>query len=82
MKSVIVTTNTNAVYVNEPENTNIVTAYTEGPQGPFPQRLGDIGNVQTGNVTDGSVLYYDSQDSQFKANSTWTTSSLSDGGNF
>lgn len=82
MKSVIVTTNTNGVYVTEPEETYIVTAYTEGPQGPYPERLGNIGNVDTSNVTGGSVLYYDSQDSQFKANSTWTTSTLSDGGNF
>lgn len=82
MTSVIVTTNSNAVYVSEPVNTNIVTTYTEGPQGPFPKKLGEIGNVDTTSVSDGSVLYYDGQDSKFKANSTWTTSSLTDGGNF
>ena len=56
----------------------------QGPQGPSGSTgpLGSLSNVDTTAVTDGSILYYDSASSLFKANTTWTTTSLSDGGNF
>jgi hypothetical protein len=63
---------------------SVVTAVAEGPQGP-PGPIVPIGaltNVDTSGATDGSVIYYDSSTSFFKASSTWTTSSLADGGNF
>ena len=63
---------------------SIITAVTEGPQGPpgpvVP--LGNLSNVNTNSVTDGSVLYYDSATAFFKADAIWTTTKLTDGGNF
>ncbi len=66
---------------------SVLTAVTEGPQGPQGPAgpivpLGSLSNVDTSAVTDGSVLYYDSASTTFKANTIWTTSTLSDGGNF
>lgn len=82
MTQVIVTDNSAITVVEAPPEATIVTAITEGPQGPFPRRLGDIGNVDTSAVNDGSVLYYDESEEVFRADSTWTTTSLTDGGNF
>jgi hypothetical protein len=62
--------------------TNVVSVITAGPQGP----KGDPG--QGGIVVDsiakvgGSVVYYDSTAGTFKADTVWTTSTLTDGGNF
>lgn len=83
-------------HLNPQEGTCLViTAYTEGPQGPpgatGPQgppgvgaasSLGDIPNVDTTGVTNGSVLYYSSSAAKFKADAVWTTNSLTDGGAF
>lgn len=82
MTQVIVTDNSSITVVEAPPEATIVTAVTEGPQGPFPRRLGDIHNVDTSAVNDGSVLYYDESEEVFRADSTWTTTSLTDGGNF
>jgi hypothetical protein len=53
-----------------------------GPPGPIVDSLGSIPDVDTSAVTDGSVLVYNSTVSKFTANSVWTTTSLTDGGNF
>ena len=44
--------------------------------------LGDLTDVTTTNKTDGSVLYYDSSSSTFKADDVNTKLTLADGGNF
>jgi hypothetical protein len=44
--------------------------------------LGDLGGVNISGVTDGSVLVYDGASQVFKANSSLTSTSLTDGGNF
>jgi len=44
--------------------------------------LGDLNDVVTTDKTDGSVLYYDSSTSTFKADDINTKLTLADGGNF
>ena len=79
MTSVNITTNKNTVTVDE-SNSSVVTVSTQGPQGPSwsttATSLSDSGRV------DKSVVYYDSAAGTYKADSTWTTSTLVDGGNF
>lgn len=62
--------------------TGIVSVIDTGPQGP-------PGDVATGALVvdqtakvNGSVVYYDANSSQFKADANWTTNTLTDGGNF
>jgi hypothetical protein len=71
--------------ITTPASPGVITAYTEGPQGAPGAAIASIGqipDVDTSAVSDGSVLVYDSSSSKFKANNVWTTSTLSDGGNF
>ena len=69
----------NTVTVNETTN-SVITVATQGPQGPSwsttATSLSDSGRVNK------SVVYYDSAAGEYKADSTWTTSTLVDGGNF
>ena len=51
-----------------------VTARPRGPVGPSGLEVDTTAKVS------GSVVYYDG--SAFKADATWTTSTLTDGGNF
>ena len=44
--------------------------------------LGDLSDVVTTDKTNGSVLYYDSDSSSFKADDVNTRLTLADGGNF
>ena len=79
MTSVNITTSKNTVTVDE-SNSSVVTVSTQGPQGPAwsttATTLNDSGKVNK------SVVYFDSAAGTYKADSTWTTSSLVDGGNF
>ena len=71
--------------VTTPSSPAIITAYSEGPQGPAGPALtslGQIPDVDTSTVTDGSVLVFNAQSAKFKADNVWTTTSLADGGNF
>lgn len=79
--TVVVTEGGNNTVVTVPEITT-VTAITVGPQGPqgIPGPTGLV--VDTTAKVDKSIVYYDGPTSQFKADATWTTSSLTDGGNF
>ena len=78
MTSVNITTTKNTVTVNG--ETSVVSVSTQGPQGPAwsttATTLNDSGKVNK------SVVYFDSAAGTFKADSTWTTSNLVDGGNF
>ena len=59
--------------------TSVVTATTTGPQGPVgPSGL----EVNSAAKVDGSIVYYDGSSSQFRADAVWTTTTLTDGGNF
>lgn len=79
--SVVVTSAGTATVVEVP-TTTVVTALTAGPQGPQgpPGPSGLV--VDTTAKVGGSIVYYDGPTSQFKADAVWTTSTLTDGGNF
>lgn len=85
MTSVNVTLQKNKVEVTnqaksttvEVPKTSVVQAVTAGPQGPVgPSGL----EVDSTAKVSGSVVYYNG--SEFKADATWTTSTLTFGGNF
>lgn len=77
MSSVSVTTTTNTVSVTTSGVTRTVQIATQGPQGPAGNFvLSDASKI------DKSIIYYDSDAGFYKADSTWTTDTLTDGGNF
>ena len=92
MTTVNVTATNNTVTVTEDGSSTVVqnpvtttvTATTVGPQGPQGAQ-GDAGAGfildQTAKVNK-SVIYYDSASGEYKADSTWTISSIVKGGDF
>lgn len=98
MTSVNVTTTSNTVTVTADGQTtvvtspvtNVVTATTAGPQGATGEAgpPGGAGgsfsqkNLDESNVVDGSLIYYHASSGEYKANSTWTVSTIVTGGNF
>ena len=79
--TVTLTEDSAVVVVPVPETT-VVVASTQGPQGPQgPQGASGI-SVDIIGTVDKSVVYYDAASSGFRADSIWTTTTLSDGGNF
>jgi hypothetical protein len=76
MTTVNVTTNKNTVTVDE-SNSSVITVATQGPQGASAT---DIINLD--NAINKSIVYYDGSSSSLKANNTWTTDTLTNGGNF
>ena len=89
MTSVNVTTTKNTVQVQDGTSPVVtvqkgdattVKLTTAGPQGPsFASSTKTM--IDTNRV-DKSIIYYDSAAGTYKADSTWTTSTLTDGGNF
>lgn len=79
MTTVNITTSKNTITIDE-NNSSVIKVATQGPQGPSFASSGKT-LVDT-NKVDKSILYYDSSAGVFKADSTWTTSTLTDGGNF
>jgi len=75
--TIVVTENGGSTVVTVPQ-TSVVTATTQGPQGP----AGAGFDIDSTAKVDKSVVYYDAAASQFKADTTWTTSTLTDGGSF
>ncbi len=75
MTSVNITTNKNTVTIDE-NNSSVITVATQGPQGA------NASMVNVDNAVNKSIVYYDSTSSSLKADATWTTSTLVDGGNF
>lgn len=75
--TVVVTQDGTSTVVSVPQ-TSVVTAITAGPQGP-PGSGFDIDSTAK---VDKSVVYYDATAGQFKADTIWTTTTLTDGGNF
>jgi hypothetical protein len=76
MTSVNITTNKNTVTVTEAQTGAIVQVATVGPAGPKGLDLDETAKV------DGSIVYYSSSASKFKADNVQTILSLVDGGNF
>ena len=73
MTTVNITTNKNTVTIDE-DNSSVITVATQGPQAP------NLVNVDS--AVDKSIVYYDGSSSSLKANNTWTTDTLTNGGNF
>ena len=82
MTTVNITTNKNTVTIDE-DNSSVITVATQGPQGATGATgpSGGISVSDSGKV-DKSVIYYDSSSGQYKADSTWTTTTLVFGGSF
>jgi len=76
MTTVNVTTNKNTVTVDE-NNSSVITVATQGPQGASATDIIDLDNA-----VNRSIVYYDSTSSTLKADASWTTSTITDGGNF
>ena len=76
MTTVNITTNKNTVTVDE-SNSSVITVATQGPQGASA-----ADEINIDNAINKSIVYYDSTSSSLKADATWTTSSLTNGGNF
>jgi len=75
MTTVNVTTDGKTTVVKD-RVTNVVSVSTAGPQGAKGIELDETAKVN------GSVVYYDSAAGKFKADTTWTTSTLVTGGDF
>lgn len=93
MNQVIVTTDSVEIAVNDDSATTavvttagvagVVAVVTEGPQGVRgPQGPSGGINVSDANKVDKSLIYYDMTDDTYKADSSITPMSLTDGGNF
>tara|TARA_R100001443_G_scaffold9722_1_gene19314 strand:- start:7003 stop:7248 length:246 start_codon:yes stop_codon:yes gene_type:complete len=81
MTSVNVTTNKNTITVQEGDATT-VTVSTQGPQGATgPAGPASI-DIEDSAKINKSVIYYDSSSGKYKADATWTTSTLVFGGSF
>ena len=75
MTSINITETTNEVTVNEGDAT-VVTIATQGPQGAQGT------TIDVDSAVNKSIVYYDGSSSSLKANNTWTTDTLTNGGNF
>ena len=73
MTTVNITTNKNTVTIDE-DNSSVITVATQGPQA--------ANQVNVDSAVDKSIVYYDGSSSSLKANNTWTTDTLTNGGNF
>jgi len=63
--------------------TNVVSVITAGPQGAGAGAGAGAGlQVDATAKIDKSVVYYDATAGTFKADTVWTTSTITDGGNF
>ena len=81
MTSVNVTTSKNTITVQEGDATT-VTVSTQGPQGATgPAGPASI-DIEDSAKINKSVIYYDSSSGKYKADATWTTSTLVFGGSF
>ena len=76
MTTVNITTNKNTVTVDE-SNSSVIEVATQGPQGASA-----ADEINVDNAVDKSIVYYDGSSSSLKANNTWTTDTLTNGGNF
>lgn len=89
MTTVNVTTTNNTVTVTEGGSSTVVqnpatttvTATTAGPQGPEGPAGSGFTLNQTAKV-DKSVVYYDSASGEYRADDTWTISTIVKGGDF
>jgi hypothetical protein len=81
MTSVNVTTNKNTITVQEGDATTVTVA-TVGPQGAIGATGPASIDIEDSAKINKSVIYYDSSSGKYKADATWTTSTLVFGGSF
>lgn len=82
VNTVTVTDSSGSTVVESPV-TSVVTASTVGPQGAVGPTGPEGGTAINGSAkVDKSVVYYDSASGEYKADATWTTSTIVLGGNF
>ncbi len=81
MTSVNITTTRNTVSVSTADQTQTVEIATQGPQGPQGDAGSNFQLTDTDKV-DKSIIYYDSSAGVYKADDTWTVSTLVFGGDF
>lgn len=65
-----------------PAVTRVVTPGPPGPPGEKATQLSALVDVDIGGRVDNSLLYYSAATQKFKADSTMTKLTLTDGGNF
>jgi len=73
------------VIVSPSCESSIVTVIHPGPQGPPGPQGGQAGSgliVDDAAKIDKSVVYYDGPSASYKADATWTISTIVDGANF
>jgi hypothetical protein len=71
------------VIVTERNSVQVVEVIARGPQGPpGPPTTGSGLFVNDAAKIDKSIVYYDAPSSSYKADATWTTSTIVDGANF
>ena len=73
--SVTISESINQVNVSDDQN-QTVEVISVGPQGAAGINLDDSAKINK------SIVYYDSTSAKFKADTVWTTDTLTDGGNF
>ncbi len=78
--SVNITTQLNTISVDSSGAITKVTATTAGPQGPSFSSTGTT--MVDASKVDKSIVYYDATAGSYKADTTWTTDTLTDGGNW
>ena len=78
--TVTVTTEGKTTVVNTPVTTT-VTATTAGPQGPRGEAGSGFSLNDTAKV-DKSVIYYHASSGEYRADDTWTISTIVKGGDF
>ena len=76
MTSVNITTNKNTVTIDE-DNSSVIQVATQGPQGASATN-----EINIDSAVNRSIVYYDGTSSRLVADATWTTSTITDGGNF
>ena len=79
MTTVNIITSKNTVTIDE-SNSSVISVATQGPQGPSFAASGVT--LLDASKVDKSIIYYDGTAGSYKADSTWTTSTITDGGNF
>lgn len=71
--------------VTTPDAPTIITAVTAGPQGPRGEAgttFRNLEDVDIDTATNNSLLYFDATTNKITGSTTWTTSNITDGGNW
>lgn len=81
-KAIVSPVNEQSIIVLAPSGAPRLTVSTEGPIIQGGGTFGALNDVDVSGKTDKSVIYYDSSSGKYKADSSETLITLTDGGNF